>query len=177
MSDSKKHEDLVAYLDGELNDQAAANVEKTLAADAGARQNVENMTRTWELLDLLPEVRTSQNFTEKTLTVIQAKATASLTADSAENVHNDVYHGRMRERTMTVARRAGGFLVLLLIASLGFHSTFQSDPVPRKKLLQELSIAKRLDEYQEAGDIEFLKALHESGLFHDKHSKTDVRQR
>ena len=73
MSDSRQQENLIAYLDGELTDEAAASVEKTLAEQVAARQEVEKLTRTWELLDLLPEGRASHGFTEKTLTAVRTK--------------------------------------------------------------------------------------------------------
>jgi len=176
VSDSKQHEDLVAYLDGELSDQAAADVEKTLAADSAARQDVEQMTRTWELLDLLPEVRASQEFTEKTLTEIQTKPTAAVTTNLAKEVQNDVHHSRIRKRMATLARRSAGFLCLLLVGSIGFHSTYQNAPAPRNQLLQDFPVIERLVEYQDAGSIEFLQALHESELFHDKRTTSDYRR-
>jgi len=178
VSDSKQHENLIAYLDGELSDQAAADVEKTLATNSAARENVEKMTRTWELLDLLPEVKASQNFTEKTLTVIQAQSTASTQTSSATDVQNDLQHSRIQTQLATVARHAAGFFVLFLIASIGFQSTYQSSrlPRPRNKLIQELPVIERLDEYQSTGSIEFLQALHESRLFHDKRNTSDTRR-
>lgn len=164
MADSKQQENLIAYLDGELTDEAAASVEKTLAEEVFARQEVEKLTRTWELLELLPEGRASNGFTEKTLTAIQTRIKASPKADEAET-EDDVIPGRARERVVRIGRRTVGFFVLMFVAAVGFNSTFQKGAEPLDELLKELPLVERLDEYQEAGDTEFLKTLHESGLF------------
>jgi anti-sigma factor RsiW len=174
--DSKQQENLIAYLDGELTDEAAASVEQTLAEEVFARQEVEKLTRTWELLDLLPERRASDGFAEKTLTAIQTKVAASSKAVDDDD-QDDVIPGRTRERVIRVGRRAAGFFVLMFIAAVGFNSTFQKGAEPIDELLKELPLVERLDEYQEAGDTEFLKTLHESGLFDGHRNDNKNRQR
>ena len=52
-------EDLVAYLDGELDEQASQDIEQTLAQSPAARREVEALARTWKLLRVLPEVKAS----------------------------------------------------------------------------------------------------------------------
>lgn len=177
MADSKQQENLVAYLDGELTDEAAANVEKTLAEEVSARQQVEQLTRTWELLDLLPESRASDGFTEKTLTAIRTKVAISTTTEEASDDQDDVIPRRARERAIRIGRRTAGFFVLMFIAAIGFNSTFQKGAEPIDELLKELPLVERLDEYQEAGDNEFLKTLHQSGLFDGHRNDNKNRQR
>ncbi len=166
MSDFRQQENLIAYLDGELTDEAAASVEKTLAEQVAARQEVEKLTRTWELLDLLPEGRASDGFTEKTLTAVRTKL-ATLT--QTEEEQNDVIAGRGRVRLLGIGRRMLAFFVLLLVAAVGFNSTFSKGSEPIDELLIELPVVERLDEYQEVGDIEFLKVLEQSGMFDARH--------
>lgn len=168
MSDSRQQENLIAYLDGELTDEAAASVEKTLAEQVAARQEVEKLTRTWELLDLLPEGRASDGFTEKTLTAVRTKLATPVQSQTEEE-QDDVIPGHGRERLLGIGRRTLAFFVLLFVAAVGFNSTFQKGSEPIDELLIELPVVERLDEYQEAGDIEFLKALEQSGLFDAPH--------
>lgn len=170
MADSKQQENLIAYLDGELTDEAAADVEKTLAEDGSARQEVERLTRTWELLDLLPEGRAPEDFTEKTLSAIQTRIATPLKTDEDAAGQDDALPGYGRERAIRIGRRIAGFFVLMFVAAVGFNSTFQKGAEPIDELLIELPIVERLDEYQEAGDVEFLQVLHKSGLF-DAHRK------
>jgi len=168
VSDFRQQENLIAYLDGELTDEAAASVEKTLAEQVAARQEVEKLTRTWELLDLLPEGRASDGFTEKTLTAVRTKL-ATLTQTQTEEEQNDVIPGRGRVRLLGIGRRMLAFFVLLLVAAVGFNSTFPKGSEPIDELLIELPVVERLDEYQEVGDIEFLKVLEQSGMFDARH--------
>src|SRR5919109_2292772 len=62
---------LVAYLDGELDDQETAEIESVLAASAVARNYVELLARTYDLLDELPRVKAPREFTERTLTTVR----------------------------------------------------------------------------------------------------------
>ena len=63
--------DLVAYLDGELAEQATAEIESVLAHSSVARNDVELLARTYDLLDDLPRVKATQEFTERTLATIR----------------------------------------------------------------------------------------------------------
>jgi len=64
---------LVAYLDGELDDSEAREVEAKLNIDSKAREEAEAMRRTWDLLDYLPTPPPSPNFTHRTLDRIAAQ--------------------------------------------------------------------------------------------------------
>ena len=79
MSSDKEKEELVAYLDGELPDEVASRVEKSLVDDASARRDVEQLTKTFDLLDLLPTSQASDGLAEKTLTAIRTQAEAPTT--------------------------------------------------------------------------------------------------
>ena len=59
--------DLVAFLDGELNGEAAHALEAKLSLDPAARAEAESLKRTWGLLDYLPKPEPSPNFTHRTL--------------------------------------------------------------------------------------------------------------
>src|SRR5436309_6760893 len=59
--------DLVAYLDGELDEQAAQALEARLSSDPHARAEADTLRRTWELLDYLPRTEASTSFTHRTL--------------------------------------------------------------------------------------------------------------
>lgn len=176
MSEPRQQENLIAYLDGELSDEAAASVEKTLAEEIGTRQEVERLTRAWELLDLLPEARASSDFTEKTLTAVRTRLALPAQSETDEN-DDDVIPGQGRERVHRLVRRTAAFLLLLFVAAVGFNSTFRKDSEPIDELLIELPVVERLDEYREAGDVEFLKALEQSGLFDAPHKPDPQSQR
>src|SRR5579872_4488652 len=64
--------ELVAYLDGELDANAARKVEARLAADPQARSRATALKKTFELLDYLPKPEASAEFTSRTLDKIPA---------------------------------------------------------------------------------------------------------
>src|SRR5579862_6854759 len=69
--------DLVAYLDGELDAETSHALEAKLARDPAARTEVEQLRRTWELLDFLPKPEPSPNFTHRTMERIGPVVTKS----------------------------------------------------------------------------------------------------
>jgi anti-sigma factor RsiW len=58
---------LVAYLDGELDEKASLALEAKLGIDPHARTEVEQLKRTWDLLDHLPKPAPSSRFTHRTM--------------------------------------------------------------------------------------------------------------
>ncbi|MGD9855758.1 MAG: anti-sigma factor, partial [Planctomycetaceae bacterium] len=63
--------DLVAYLDGELDERATERIETVLAQSNVARNDVEGLAQTYELLDLLPRYAAPAEFTEQTIASIR----------------------------------------------------------------------------------------------------------
>ena len=51
---AEERDNLVAYLDGELDEAAVRSLEARLARDPQARQELEALKRSWEMLDYLP---------------------------------------------------------------------------------------------------------------------------
>src|SRR3954467_5059323 len=70
------HEELVAFLDGELDDEQAHSVESKITLDPTVRNEADTLKRTWDLLDYLPKPEPSPNFTNKTLDRISMRETA-----------------------------------------------------------------------------------------------------
>ncbi|HMP59322.1 MAG TPA: hypothetical protein PKD86_08205 [Gemmatales bacterium] len=102
------HEDLVAYLDGELPDQAADAMHTRLGQEPTLRVEADALTQTWDLLDYLPRPQPSPHFTERT---VQRLETAG-------------YVLRLRgERWRTVAL-VGWLSVLILAGVLSFLLAF-----------------------------------------------------
>src|SRR5262249_45250679 len=69
--------ELVAYLDGELDEQAARGVEARLNPDPRARAEADALKRTWELLDYLPSPSPSPGSTHRTVERIVAPPPAA----------------------------------------------------------------------------------------------------
>jgi hypothetical protein len=71
----EQREQLIAYLDGELNDDEAAEVLAEINRNPELRREAEALKKTWDLLDYLPRPPAPVAFTERTLTKLEtAKA-------------------------------------------------------------------------------------------------------
>lgn len=167
MAMENPREDLIAYLDGELPDESASQIEKALVADASVRLEVEQLTKTFDLLDLLPSSKASAEFAGKTLTVIRAQHGAASKDSSDENAQSA---GRsvFARKAMVWGIRAAALVGLMIAASVGFNSAFRRGGEPIDQLLSEQPLIQRLGEYQEVSDVSFLKQLNESGLFNER---------
>src|SRR5579872_412964 len=74
----KDRADLVAYLDGELDEQQSRALEARLNVDSAARAEAESLRRTWELLDYLPRAEPSAAFTNRTLEKLAIQPTTGV---------------------------------------------------------------------------------------------------
>ena len=96
---------LVAYLDGELDEDAVRQVEARISQDPTVRAEVESMKRTWELLDYLPRAEPSPTFTHRTVSLVTGEhraAPAGAAAAAALAARGRVGGGR---RSLAGARR------------------------------------------------------------------------
>jgi anti-sigma factor RsiW len=66
---------LVAFLDGELDEPAAQALEAKLSRDPQLRAEADAFKKTWELLDYLPRPEPSASFTHRTLERLAVKET------------------------------------------------------------------------------------------------------
>lgn len=65
-------EQLVAYLDGELDESETASIEKQLRNDPKLRQMAEGLDHAWNMLDALETVSVDEEFSQRTLETIVA---------------------------------------------------------------------------------------------------------
>ena len=159
-------EKLVAYLDGEVTDQEAIEVEQSLSTDEETRARVDALERTWELLDKLPITKASSEFTDKTLSTIK---TVQLEAQAAEEQNRSGFSlSRKSQQQLRRAAIAGCWMVGLACSIyLGFTITNQWVPEESEPLLRELSLIENLDTYSEVQSLEFLEELQQSGTFNE----------
>lgn len=146
-------EQLVAYLDGELDANNRSRVEQRLAADAEFRTRLRMLQRTWDALDVLGRADANEAFTRTTVEFVAVK--------TAQDVQHEKQR-QVRKRLWTwVAWTACG----LASATAGFVVLTQILSRPDRQLVRDLPVIERVDEYRNADSLEFLKALDESGLF------------
>jgi len=151
-----QREDLVAYLDGELPDTKAQQIDQVLARSEVARYEVEALARTWELLDVLPTPKAPPEFTERTMTTLKV-------AEVPFDIREQPWFATLKRVSLVavwvVAISASGWF--------GYQVTAAWIANPSQQLLQDLPILKKLDLYQEVESIDFLDKLEKSHLFEE----------
>jgi anti-sigma factor RsiW len=156
--------ELVAYLDGELDEAATQAVEAKIATDADARAELDALKQTWGMLDYLPKASPSPNFTNRTLERL-----------TLEKVGGPARH------TMVVTGRRSSWLVtacwaaaLVLAIGVGYFGATQllsvtttPEPIPDadRDLMRHLRVAEKWHLYENADDLEFVKKLDHPDLF------------
>jgi anti-sigma factor RsiW len=146
-------EELVSYLDGELDASGAARVERRLADDASYRARLAQLQRAWDLLDTLQRCEAGDDFTRSTVEMIAVKAV------------DDAKTGQMRAvRRQSFAWLSIGAVVLVAAVTGYFLLTYRLGQ-PNRDLVRDLPVIERIDEYRNADSVEFLDRLHKEGLF------------
>jgi hypothetical protein len=146
-------EQLVAYLDGEMDSESCRRIEELLAVDPEVRRKLHWLEQTWEMLDELDATPVDENFTRTTLEMVAIAA-----QEDARKVLEEAPRRRRRFWMLAgcglfVAGLAGFMTVSLIAAS------------QNKKLIRDLPILENLEEYRQIKDIKFLKMLKDEDLF------------
>lgn len=144
-----QRDDLVAYLDGELEEPVAAEIERTLAESNIARNEVEMLSRTWDLLDLLPRQSVTADFTRKTMTLALESNKAPLP------ISQRPWFKPVRRGIVAVA----WCVVLVGLAGIGYSFTRYRLPNESHLLLDNLTVIEQLEDLRELHSEEFLKTL------------------
>jgi hypothetical protein len=159
MLSDEDRSNLVAYIDGELDEKTALRLEATIARDPNARADVEQLKRVWQMLDHLPRPTPSPDFTHQTLekvTVQSAVPTASWVTG-------------IRARVLAVP--FGWAAALLIAAGTGYSATYFLSPGKPAKAspatlhgdapmtAEDLRVIKNRRLYEHAISMDFLRAL------------------
>lgn len=155
ISDSALHMRLTAYLDGELGDEDHHDVEQKLLSDQQYRKAMQDMQKTWDLLDHLPTSRVSNSFTQSTLEMVISETEQELS-----------------KRTFspwTWPIRFGSLLAVTLVglgASFGVTNWIKDRP--NQSLRANVHVIENLTHLEYADSIEFLELLAEKEFFDDQ---------
>ena len=167
----KERDELVAYLDGELDETSSRALEARLSLDPQARAEAVALQKTWELLDYLPRPEPSPNFTNRTLERISGEMPVSRS-------------GAGRSLWPGWALGVGWAAAVLVAAAIGFgavkflaapaHPDQPPDPLAHmdsaeveQALVRNLRVLENQRLYENVDDIEFLRALDNPDLFGD----------
>jgi anti-sigma factor RsiW len=148
-------EQLVAYLDGELDPESVREVEQRLANDPSARRLLRDLQSSWDMLDELPKAEVSANFTQTTVSMVAVRA-------AEETAHSRGNNWRRSGKWLA------GAVALLASALLGYVTVQSVYSQPDRQLLRDLPVIENLDMYQSAENVRFLRSLAQEGLFDEE---------
>jgi anti-sigma factor RsiW len=163
----EERNNLVAFLDGELDGKTARSLEAKLSQDAKARAEAEVLRRTWEMLDYLPRPEPTPTFSSRTLERVSALRPQKTPAN------------REGHRWPKWVPGAGWAAAVLCAGVLGFAGiSWLSKPEPAvaparppidedQLLVRDLRLIENQRLYELVGDIGFLRQLDDPDLFGD----------
>ena len=103
--DVKLREELVAYLDGELSADESRQIERRLAEEPDTRRAMQELDRTWNLLDELDAPAVDDGFTRTTMEMVALAA-----GKDAEQAKAEAPRRRRRRTLWTAAALAAAAL-------------------------------------------------------------------
>jgi len=151
--DDKERADLIAYLDGELEGEAARAVEARISRDPAVRAEAESFKRTWDLLDYLPRPEPSPNFTHRTLDKLSTRATRTALRPQ-----------RSGRRWLHGAAWAAAVALVGLVGYLAAVAVVPPRPTEHD-LERDLRLIENLRFYEDVDVLEFLRELDRPDLF------------
>ena len=155
---SSLSEELIAYLDGELDSERRHRIEEQLSDNAALRQRLKELQQAWDLLDELPRDHVDDTFAKSTVEMVAIHAEAEVDASARAA-------GRWK-----LAAWCLGLAGATVAAVAGFSLAHLQLSQPNRTVVKDLPILEHLDAYQNAGSIDFLRTLENEGLFREEES-------
>lgn len=153
---AEDREQLVAYLDGELDAAACRELERRLAGEPGVQRELQRLQQAWDLLDRLPRAEVDTHFTRSTVEMIAVAA-----QEEAECPQGPPW------RRWPRVWQAG----LLAAAGLAGFALFRlAWPDANRQLLEDLPVLEHLEAYRQTPDLEFLRQLRDKKLVSEEPS-------
>lgn len=146
-------EELIAYLDGEIDAAGRVRVERRLADDADYRERLRRMQQTWEALDLLPQSRAGEDFASSTMTMVVAEQEVAAT------------QAVQQLKSRQTRRWLWGTGATIAAASAGFVLVYRTLTDEDQALVRDLPVIEQVDQLHNTPSVEFLTQLQREGLF------------
>lgn len=144
-------EELTAYLDGELDEQAHQRVEDRLNSDPEYLSEMQTLQQTWDLLDRLPQTAPNVSFTKTTMEMIVQDAKKEATSK---------FSWIWPTRIVAVL---AAFSVLF---SVGFAGYRMIQGQPDDYLIDHLATIENREKYFSVNnELDFLTQMNERGYF------------
>jgi anti-sigma factor RsiW len=156
--------ELVAYLDGELDEEDSSRLERQLAENPPLRGFAETLDRTWQLLDSLGEATASGEFTQKTLASLAVVSSDESSEQPPSSIRSADWVRRIPV-TRIVLWTLVGFLGTSVGLLLGRSSQAPKADSEDMQLLRKLDLLLQFPRLHAARSATFLEQV--STLDHD----------
>ncbi|MBN2474501.1 MAG: hypothetical protein JXB62_07825 [Pirellulales bacterium] len=154
-ADLSMEEQLVAYLDGELEAEEARRIEELLSNNPQLRQTLQQLDHTWELLDELDTQEVAENFTQTTLEMVAVAAADDVRQSLAEAPRRRRRRWALVGGSLLAAGLVGFLAVIFLLPNRN----------PNRQLVEDLPLLLEVEQYRQIDDFHLLQMLREEGLF------------
>jgi len=151
----EERDELVAYLDGELEPPRAQAMEARLNVDARVRAEADQLRRAWDMLDYLPRAQPSPHFTERTLQRVAPVPTDAFRLPAPKG----------RRWLLRAAWAAG--IVLAGVGGYWGTNWFRPRSSADQDLVHDLRVIENKRLYEQVDGIDMLKELDRPELFGD----------
>src|SRR4051812_32717883 len=148
--DPQAADEIVAYLDGELPPQDCRRVENRLASDENYRQQLHELDRAWEALDVLPTTTAGDDFARTTIEL------ACIAAKDDVSERAAILRAAKRSRMWRWVAASGAAMATGLL--LGFALL----PSSNKRLLSDLPAIHQINVLPYLKNVEILRELSNS---------------
>lgn len=142
-----EHLELVAYLDGELDAQACADLESRLLVDDSLQQKLNELSSVWDMLDSLPQIEAADGFAQSTMEL------AIVSTENQMAAGNGRWYLPVR------------ILILFTAVLMGFGLSRWIQGDDDRLLIDDFEVIENLDLYRLGDSVEFLEQLDDQGLF------------
>lgn len=149
----EQRENLVAFIDGELEQDTMRDIEKTLSDNPVAHHEVDMLRKTWNLLDYLDRPEASERVVEQTLTSLEVMQTN-------RKFEMPAWWSQVRKGVVYTASVAGMVFALVV----GYTASNYWLPSRSDAIARDLELIEEYDELQEIGSVAFLELLQENNL-------------
>ena len=151
---NQDNQQLVAYLDGELDEVQSQDIERRLSDDPEFRLRLQQLQQAWDLLDELPQANRDEDFTRSTVEFVALNARQHLA---------ETKQWSQASSTKSVIWRV---LALVAVTLLGWYLGDWYFGKQHRQLLEDIEVISEFDQYRLTDDFDFMQKLEASGVFH-----------
>jgi anti-sigma factor RsiW len=163
---------LVAYLDGELDEQAVHALEAKLSRDPEMRAEAEALKKTWDLLDYLPRPEPSSSFTHRTL----ERLAVAQTGRAGVGGRGWTWMGPLAWAAAMLLAVVGGLFAAQQLWPPGKPASVSvpgakasaADQELQNTIVADQEMLRSLQNYEHVDDVELLRQLKQKDLFGDE---------